>query len=52
MVGVIQVSFFREKGNIFRSITSFPIQRGFEKIPVPFVNNLLPGSLGNISEKK
>ena len=45
MVRVIPVNFFREKGNTFRSITSFPIQP-------EFVNNLLPGSLGNISEKK
>ena len=52
MVRVIPVNVFREKGNTFRSITSFPIQPGFPKISVQFVNNLLPGSLGNISEKK
>jgi len=33
-------------------ITPLSIQPGFPEISVPFVNNLLPGSLGNISEKK
>ena len=37
--------FFREEGNTFRAITFFPIQPEFPRISVPFVNNLMPGSL-------
>ena len=48
MARVIPANFFREKGNTFWSITSFPIQPRLPKISVPFVKNLLPGSLGNI----
>jgi len=37
--------FFQGKGNTFRGITFFPIQPEFPKTSVPFVNNLMPGSL-------